>query len=54
MGSRMVGVAGGNGGFNSLYVNIDDIGLVFVLLTNASDMQAEEVSRPLRARIPRR
>jgi CubicO group peptidase (beta-lactamase class C family) len=51
MGKRVIGVAGGNGVFNSLYINVEDIDLVFVLFTNASDMMAEEVSRPLRSRI---
>lgn len=48
---RVIGTAGGNGVFNSLYVNVDDVGLVFVLFTNASDMQAEELFKPLHPRI---
>jgi CubicO group peptidase (beta-lactamase class C family) len=51
MGDRVIGTAGGNGIFNSLYINVDDIGLVFVLFTAQSDWKAEEVSRPLRSRL---
>lgn len=52
MGQRVIGTAGGNGIFNSLYVNIDDVGLVFVLFTADSELPAEEVSKPLRDRLP--
>jgi CubicO group peptidase (beta-lactamase class C family) len=51
LGKRTISTAGGNGVFNSLYVNIDDRNFVFVLFTNVDDMKAEEVSRPLRDRL---
>jgi CubicO group peptidase (beta-lactamase class C family) len=51
LGQRVIQAAGGNGVFNSLYINVQDVGLVFVLFTNASDMKAEQVFGPLRRRI---
>lgn len=51
MGDRVIGTAGGNGIFNSLYVNVDDVGLVFVLFTNQSDWMAEDVAHPLLPRL---
>lgn len=51
MGQRVIGTAGGNGIFNSLYINIDDVGLIVVFFTADSEMQAETVSEPLRDRL---
>ncbi len=51
LGKRTISTAGGNEVFNSLYVNVDDLGLVFVLFTNVDDMRGETISRPLRDRM---
>jgi CubicO group peptidase (beta-lactamase class C family) len=51
LGQKVIAVAGGNGIFNSLYVNVDDAGLVFVLFTNSNEQAAETVFEPLRPRI---
>lgn len=51
LGKRMIGVAGGNGVFNALYVNVDDLNFVFILFTNVDEFAGESVSKPLRERL---
>jgi CubicO group peptidase (beta-lactamase class C family) len=51
LGKRTIGVAGGNDVFNALYINVDEMNLVFVIFTNVDNLSGEEVSKPLRERL---
>lgn len=50
-GRRGIGTAGGNGVSNSLYVNIVDANLVFVIFTSMSEFEGEQAFKAIRPRI---
>jgi len=50
-GRRAIAVAGGNGVSNSLYVNIVDANLVFIIFTSISEFVGEEAFKAIRPRV---
>jgi len=50
-GQRAIATAGGNGISNSLYVNVVDSELVFVIFTSVSEFEGEEAFKSIRPRI---